>query len=86
MSEESVRTGSDHVDSVWTLCDTPTIGFDRRLHTYLKQQPNLSKVLIGKLYSTIDSNFQEKASRADNTFRFVENVVKSTRQSSDPMI
>ena len=67
---EHVRTGNDFS---WKLCNTPTIGFYRKLHAYLKQQPNLSKVVIGKLYSVIDSNFLKKASRPDNTYRFVDN-------------
>ena len=77
---EHVRTGND---ISWKLCNTPTIGFYRKLHAYLKQQPNLSKVVIGKLYSVIDSN---KASRPDNTYRFVDNIVSSTRQSDDLML
>ena len=79
-----VRTGS--ADCSWKLHGTPTIGFYRKLHTYLKSQPNLSKVLIGKLYSAIDPSFQEKASRSDNTYRFVENIVQSERQSDNPML
>ena len=55
-------------------CDTPTIGFYRKLHTYIKRQPNLSKVLIGRLYSVIDSNFQEKGSKPDNIYRFVDSI------------
>ena len=81
---EQVRAGS--VDHSWKVCGTPTIGFYRKLHTYLKQQPKLSKVLIGRLYSVIDCNFQEKGSRPDNTYRFVDNTVSSKRQSDDPML
>ena len=81
---ELVRAGN--VDHSWKLCDTPTIGFYRKLHTYLKRQPNLSKVLIGRLYSVIDSNFQEKGSRPDNIYRFVDSIVSSKRQSDDPML
>ena len=81
---EQVRAGS--VDHSWKVCSTPTIGFYRKLHTYLKQQPKLSKVLIGRLYSVIDCNFQEKGSRPDNTYRFVDNIVSSKRQSNDPML
>ena len=62
---EQVRAGS--MDHSWKVCGTTTIGFYRKLHTYLKQQPKLSKVLIGRLYSVIDCNFQEKGSRPDNT-------------------
>ena len=79
-----MQTGS--VDHTWKLCGTPTIGFYRKLHTYLKKQPKLSKVLIGRLYSVIDYNFQEKGSRPDNIYRFVDNIVSSKRQSDDPML
>ena len=70
----------------WKLCGTPTVGFYRKLHIYLKRQPNLSKVLIGKLYSVIDRSFQEKGSRPDNIYRFVDNIVSSNRLSDDPML
>ena len=52
---EQVKTG--HTDRSWKLHDTPTIGFYRHLHTYLKSQHNLPKVTIGRLYSAIDCNF-----------------------------
>ena len=81
---EQVRTGC--TDCSWKLHGTPTIGFYQNLHTYLKQQPNLSKVLIGRLYSAIDCNFQEKGSRPDNTYRFVETIVTSGRQPENPML
>lgn len=45
----------------------------------------MSKVSIGKLYCAIDFNFKEKASRPDNTFRFVDNIVTSERQSDENM-
>ena len=41
--------------------------------------------MIGKPYSAIDSNFEEKASRPDNTYSFVENIVTSERLSESPM-
>ena len=81
---ELVQAGN--VDHSWKLCGTPTIGFYRKLHTYLKRQPKLSKVLIGRLYSVIDNNFQEKGSRPDNIYRFVDSIVSSKRQSDDPML
>ena len=81
---ELLQAGS--VDCSWNLCGTPTIGFYRKLHTYLKRQPKLSKVLIGRLYSIIDCNFQEKGSRPDNVYRFVDNIVSSKRDSDDPML
>ena len=75
------------MDHLWKLYDTSTIEFYRKLHTYLKQQqPKLSKVFIGRLYSTIDCNFKEKGSRPDNVYRFVDNIVSSNRPSDDPML
>jgi hypothetical protein len=84
LAVEQVRTGCAYCS--WKLTNTPTIGFYRHLHAYLKGQQNLSKVLIGRLYLVIDTNFQEKASRPDNTYRFVENTVTSERQSESPML
>ena len=81
---EQVKTG--RTDCSWKLHDTPTIGFYRQLHTYLKSQHNLSKVTIGRFYSAIDCNFQQKGSRPDNTYRFVENIVSSERQSDSSML
>ncbi len=81
---ELVRAGN--VDHAWKLCGTPTIGFYRKLHTYLKRHPKLSKVLIGRLYSVIDRNFQEKGSRPDNIFSFVDSIMSSKRPSDDPML
>ena len=81
---EQVQAGS--VDHSWKLCGTPTIGFYQKLHTYLKRQPKLSKVLIGRLYSVIDCNFQEKGSRPYNVYRLVDNIVSSKRHSDDPML
>ena len=81
---EQVKAGC--TDHSWKLHSTPAIGFYRHLHTYLKHQQDLSKVLIGRLYFAIDCNFQEKGSRPDNTYRFVENIVASERQSDSPML
>ena len=65
---EQVRAGSS-----WKVCGTPTI-----IKSYtptLNQQPKLSQVLIRRLYSVINCNFQEKGSRPDNIYRFVDNIV-----------
>lgn len=70
LTVDQVRTSDTNCS--WKLRGTPTIGFYWHLHNYLKRQPNLSKVLIGRLYTAIDSNFQVKACRPDNTYRFVE--------------
>ena len=83
---KKIQTGhSDHRSS-WKLRNTPTIGFYTLLHHYLKRHPSLPKLVIGKLYCTIDDNFQEKESRPDNIYRFVDNIVSSKiRLSNDPM-
>ena len=71
----------------WILNATqiPTIGFYRALHCYLKQHFKSSKTAIGKLYCSIDSNLQEKGSRPDNIYRFVERIVSSKRHSEERM-
>ena len=81
-----MRIGED-VRSLWALSNTPTIGFYRELHSYLKGL-QLSKTMIGKLYAAIDCNFQEKRStcREDNVHRFVDKIVSSKRLSSNLMI
>ncbi len=80
---EQVRDAS--VEHSWKVCGIATVGFYRKLHTYLKQQPTLSKVLIGTLYSVIDIKLQERGSRPYNVYRFVDTIVSSKRQSDDPM-
>lgn len=72
--------------SSWKLLSTPTIGFYRKLHNYLKRQSKLSKSTVGRLYCLIDRNFQEKGGRPDNVYRFVDNIVSSTRQSNHLML
>ena len=74
-----VQTGSP--SHFWELNGIPSIGFYRALHTYLREQVRSTKVLIGRFYATIDSNFREKGSRPDNIYRFVECVVASKRRS-----
>lgn len=70
----------------WQLNAIPTIGFYRALHTYLKKQPRITKVLIGRFYCTMDSNLQEKGSRPDNVYRYIDNIACSKRQSDEPMV
>ena len=80
---EQLQIGSKPVycDKLSTL---PTIGFYKKLHAYLCNR-NLPKVLIGRLYFTIDCNFQSE-SRPDNIYRFVENIVSSGRPLDSPML
>ena len=76
-----VQTGSP--SHFWELNGIPSIGFYRALHT---RHLRITKVLIGRFYATIDCNFQEKGSRPDNIYRFVEQIVASKRQSDEPMV
>lgn len=80
---KQIQAGNFNASCLWRLSGTPTIGFYRKLHTYLKHQPQLTKVIIGRLYCVIDGNFEEKGSRPDNFYRFVDNIVSSERQSAD---
>ena len=84
LSNIQLQVGSS--SHFWKLNGIPSIGFYRTLHTYLKRQPNITKMLIGKFYTTIDCNFQEKGSRPDNIYRFVENIAASKRHSYEPMV
>jgi len=70
----------------WEVNGISSVGFYRALHTYLRKHLRISKVLIGRLYVTIDCNFQEKGSRPDNIYRFVEQIIASKRQSGEPMV
>ena len=56
-----------------------SIGFYRALHIYLSRHLKITKVIIGRFYTTIDCNFREKGSRPDNICRFVEQIIASKR-------
>ena len=71
---------------IWELNDVPTIGFYRTLHTYLWKHLKLTKVVIGKFYATIDRRLREKGSRPDNTYRYIEQIIASKKQSGEPMV
>ena len=64
----------------------PCIGFYRALHTYLKKQPRITKVLIGRFYIAVDCKLKEKGSRPDNVYRYIDNITRSKRQSDEPMV
>ena len=83
--QELQSKGYDHRPSSWKFEDTaqPTIGLYRKLHIYLKHQPNLTDVLIGRLYCTIDGKFHD---RPDNVYRFVDNVVSNSTASADDLM
>ena len=70
----------------WQVKGVPSVGFYRAIHPYLKRQPQVTKVAIGKFYIAIDSNFKEKGSRPDNVYRFIERITKSQQQSDKPMV
>lgn len=70
----------------WQLHTILCIGFYRALHTYLKRQPRITKVLIGRFYIATDYNLQEKGSRPDNVYRYIDNIACSKRQSDEPMV
>ena len=61
---------------------TPTVGFYRHLHPYLKKWPlsrATTKVAVGKYYTAIDANLRTKGSHPYNTYRFIERVAMSDR-------
>ena len=61
LSKEVLPSTLELVKTGW-LMEAPQYSYHWvDLHTY--SQHNLTKVLIGRLYSTIDCNFQEKGSR-----------------------
>ena len=64
----------------WQVNGIPNVGFYRAIHSYLKRQPRMTKVAIGKFYIAIDHNLKEKSSRPDNVYRFVEGVVNSRQE------
>ena len=72
--------------SVWHLSRTPTVGFYRALHNYLRKHFTVTKTTIGKFYSAIDSNLDVKGCRPDNTYRFVDVIVSSKRSSKQSMV
>jgi len=80
-----VKSGHGN-SNLWELHTIPSIGFYRILHSYLKRQPTIPKVLIGRFYAAIDCNFQGKGARPDNLYRFVECITTSKRQSDEPMV
>ena len=88
LTEELLSTTFKQVQSgrarslSWYLKVTPTVGFYRHLHPYLKKWPlsrATTKVAIGKYYTAIDANLQTKGSHPYNTYRFIERVAMSDR-------
>jgi hypothetical protein len=78
------------VDVDWTLKETPTVGFYRELHIFLKKWPvsrALTKVALGRFYVSIDPQLYSKGmcGRPDNVYLFIERVVSSDRDLSAPM-
>lgn len=61
------------------LTQTPTVRFYQSLHKLLKKKAFArftNKTLIGKFYLEIDPFLRAKGGRADNIYRFVENMSK----------
>lgn len=84
------QAGNLPVDVEWMLKDTPTVGFYRELHTFLRKWPvsrSLTKVAIGRLYVCIDPQLYRKGmcSRPNNVYQFIERVALSDMPSSAPM-
>ena len=75
----------------WSLKETPTVGFYRELHNFLKKWPlsrSVTKTAIGKFYARIDPELHTKSTtsgRLDNLFQFIEKVVISSKPHSTPM-
>ena len=72
------------------LKETPTVGFYRELHIFLKKWPvsrALTKVSLGRFYVSIDPQLYSKGmcGRPDNVYQFIERVVSSDRDLSAPM-
>lgn len=64
----------------WCLNVMPNVDFYQTLHPYLKQWHvtcKASKTAIGKFYLAIDKFLLEKTDRADNAYRFIDNLSKS---------
>jgi len=71
---------------LWSLSYVPTIGFYRALHHFLKTwsvSSSMTKVDIGRFYIVIDQHLKRKGSRPYSIYRFIENVVTSSKASTD---
>lgn len=84
LSEEILKTifcqACNRQPVSWKLTSIPKVGFYQVLHSFLKKWPltcKVSKREIALLYMAIDPKLNAKDSRADNTYRFIENLVKT---------
>ena len=78
-------------DVRWSLKETPTVGFYRELHNFLRKWPissRMTKIAVGRLYISIDPDLRQKrmCSRPDNVYQFIERIVASERPSSAQML
>ena len=78
-------------DVRWSLKETPTVGFYRELHNFLRKWPissRMTKIAVGRLYLSIDPDLRQKrmCSRPDNVYQFIERIVASERPSSAQML
>lgn len=83
LTEENLLTALQQVgDSLSVdlkLTQTPSVRFYQSLHNLLKKKTFAgftNKTLIGMLYLEIDTFLRAKGGRADNIYRFVENLSK----------
>ena len=82
---QQVQKGKEPL--VWSLKGILNNGFYQKLHPFLKKWSvtcGTTKVAIGKFYIAIDRNLRER-SRADNVYRFIERVAKSTQLPDEVM-
>ena len=75
----------------WLLRETPTVGFYRERHNFLRKWPvsrSITKVAIGRFYICIDPQLYHKSmcGRPDNVYQFIERVALSDRPFSTPML
>ena len=85
--DEDVFQSANLPDIAWHLSSTPRVEFYRLLHPYLKRKHKTSAIsMIGQFYINIDANLKKKGGRADNIYRFIENLVISKHLPSDAIV
>ena len=73
----------------WSLKETPTVGFHRELHNFLKKWPlscSVTKTAIGKFYTRIDPELRRISTagykQPVSVYHFIEKAVSSNESSS----
>ena len=67
----------------WQLNGLPELTFYSEMHKFLHKWPltrSASKATIGRLYIAIDKNLQIKGQTPNNTYLFIDRMVKSHHQ------